>query len=103
VREGVLDFNLWSNAFIVLITGIPSSIFASFSTLVINGLGFSTFNSLLLSMPLGFVALIAVYGSGYVTRRWAGLRFIAMFLCAIPALAGALICWLGPRDNPNLL
>jgi hypothetical protein len=49
------------------------------------------------------VALIAVYGSGYVTRRWAGLRFIAMFSCAIPALAGGLICWLGPRDNPNLL
>ncbi|RFU27781.1 hypothetical protein B7463_g8564, partial [Scytalidium lignicola] len=101
--EALKDFNLWANTFIVLITGIPSSIFASFSSLVIKGLGFTNFNSLLLQMPLGFVALVSVYGSGYITRKWENMRFIMMFVCALPALAGGLICWKGPRDNPNLL
>ncbi|KAH8819381.1 major facilitator superfamily domain-containing protein [Xylogone sp. PMI_703] len=103
VREAVTDFNFWSNSFVVLITGIPSSIFASFSGLVIKDLGFTNFNALLLQIPLGFVALVSVFGSGYITRRWKDMRYIMMFICALPALAGGLICWLGPRSNPNAL
>lgn len=103
VWEALKDFNLWSNAFFVGATGIPNGAISTFSTLVISGFGFDSFTSLLLIIPLGGVTFVSVLSSSVFLRKFDGWRFYMMILCTIPALAGSLMCWLGPKDNKSLL
>jgi MFS family permease len=103
IWEALKDFNCWSNVFIAGATSIPNAVFSSFSTPVIHGFGYSDFDSLLLLMPLGAAAMVGVYGSGWITRRFDGWRYRMLLLCCMPALTGSLMCWLLPRSHPAAL
>lgn len=103
VWEGMKDFNAWSNAFFAGCTGIPNTIFTSFSTIIIASLGFDSFTALLLIMPLGAITCISVFGSAWITRHYPGWRYYMMIVLTIPALVGSFITWLGPRGSPGVL
>ena len=103
VWEALKDFNTWSNAFFVGASGIPNTAFAGFATIIIADLGYTKFNALLLTIPIGAVAFVTILSSSWATRRFDGYRYYSMILLTIPPVIGAFICWLAPRTNPNLL
>ena len=101
--EAFRDYKLYSCAFIVLLTGVPSGAIGTFGTIVINGFGFSHFDSLALTCPIGAITAISILLVGYITRKWRNARYISVVICALISIAGTLICWLGPRSNRGLL
>lgn len=101
--EAFRDYKTYSCTLIVLLTGVPSGAIGTFGTIVINGFGFSHFDSLTLTCPIGAVTALSILLVGYITRKWAGTRYICIVVCALVSIAGTLICWLGPRSNKGLL
>lgn len=101
--EAFRDYKLYSSAFIVLLTGVPSGALGTFGTVVINGFGFDHFDSLALTCPIGAITATSILLSGYITRRWRNMRYLLIIICGLISIAGTLICWFGPRSNRGLL
>ena len=101
--EAFRDYKLYSCTLIILLTGVPSGAIGTFGTIVINGFGFSHFDSLALTCPIGAITAIAILVVGYTTRKLSNVRYFAVMICALISVGGTLICWLGPRSNRGLL
>lgn len=101
--EAFRDYKLYSSAFIVLLTGVPSGALGTFGTVVINGFGFDHFDSLALTCPIGAITATSILLSGYITRKWRNMRYLLIIVCGLISIAGTLICWFGPRSNRGLL
>ncbi|KAJ6110382.1 MFS general substrate transporter [Penicillium sp. IBT 16267x] len=67
--ETFRDFKTYSCTLIILLTGVPSGAIATFGTIVINGFGFSHFDSLALTCPIGAITALSILLVGYVTRK----------------------------------
>lgn len=101
--EAFRDYKLYSCTLIILLTGVPSGALGTFGTIVINGFGYDHFDSLALTSPIGALTATSILLVGFITRKWSGLRYISMIICALISIAGTLICWFGPRSNRGLL
>ncbi|KAJ5992596.1 hypothetical protein N7451_008320 [Penicillium sp. IBT 35674x] len=101
--ETFRDFKTYSCTLIILLTGVPSGAIGTFGTIVINGFGFSHFDSLALTCPIGAITALSILLVGYVTRKCNGTRYLCIMICALISIAGTLICWFGPRSNKGLL
>ncbi len=101
--EAFRDYKMYSCALIIMLTGVPSGAIGTFGTIVINGFGFSHFDSLALTCPIGAITALSILFVGYVTRKWSGTRYLSIVVTALISIAGTLICWLGPRSNRGLL
>ena len=101
--EAFRDLKLYSCTLIILLTGVPSGAIGTFGTIVINGFGFSHFDSLALTCPIGAITALAILITGYITRKLSNVRYFAIMICALISVAGTLICWLGPRSDRGLL
>jgi MFS transporter, ACS family, allantoate permease len=53
VREAVLDTRLWLVNLYILVNCITNGAVTAFGPLVVNGFGYSTFQTTLLGMPIG--------------------------------------------------
>lgn len=101
--ETFRDYKVYSCALIILLTGVPSGAIGTFGTIVINGFGFDHLDALALTCPIGAITALTILAVGYITRKWQGLRYLCIIICALISIAGTLICWLGPRNNRGLL
>ncbi|KAI1626706.1 major facilitator superfamily domain-containing protein [Exophiala viscosa] len=101
--EAFRDYKLYSCTLIILLTGVPSGAIGTFGTVVINGFGFSHFDSLALTCPIGAITALSILSIGYVTRKWNNLRYLCIIVCALISIAGTVIAWTGPRSNRGLL
>lgn len=102
-KEALSDYKLYSCAFIVMLTGVPSGALGTFGTIVIHGFGFNHFESLALTCPIGAVTALSILVVGYTTRKIPNTRYICIAVCGLVSLAGVLICWFAPRNNRGLL
>lgn len=101
--EAFRDYKLYSCTLIILCTGVPSGAIGTFGTVVINGFGFSHFDSLALTCPIGAITAISILFGGYITRKLRNVRYFVIMIYAMISTAGTLICWLGPRSDRGLL
>lgn len=101
--EALTDYNLWSNALYLVATAVPGTAMTTFSGLVIHGFGFDSFTSVLLTVPLGVVAMIFAFVPGFFTRRLVGSRYYFITSMQILPLIGCFIDWLSPRHERGLL
>ncbi|KAG0652793.1 putative transporter [Hyphodiscus hymeniophilus] len=101
--EAFRDFKLYSCTLIILLTGVPSGAIGTFGTIVINGFGFSHFDSLALTCPIGAITALSILLTGYASRKLSNVRYFAIMICALISITGTFLCWLGPRDNRGLL
>ena len=101
--EAFRDIKLYSCTLIILLTGVPSGAIGTFGTIVINGFGFSHFDSLALTCPIGAITALAILVTGYTSRKLSNTRYFAIIICALISITGTLLCWLGPRSDRGLL
>ncbi|KAJ5280281.1 hypothetical protein N7478_005653 [Penicillium angulare] len=101
--ETFRDPKMYSCTLIILLTGVPSGAIGTFGTIVINGFGYTHFESLALTCPIGALTALSILIVGYVTRKCPGTRYLCIIICALISIAGTLICWFGPRNNKGLL
>ncbi|KAJ6789456.1 hypothetical protein PWT90_00257 [Aphanocladium album] len=90
-KEALCDYKLYSGAFIVMLTGVPSGALGTFGTIVINGFGFNHFESLALTCPIGVMTALSILTVGFITRKLRNTRYISIAACGLISIAGDLV------------
>ncbi|GMF69302.1 unnamed protein product [Aspergillus oryzae] len=70
VCEALYSYHFWCIFLLSTLSSTGSGAVTTFGSIIFNGMGFSTFESLLLNIPIGALAFICVLGSGYIGRNW---------------------------------
>lgn len=99
VLELLIDEKFWimfSIAFLMMIANGPVS---TFIPIFIKSFGFTGLNSLLLTMPAGFVTGCIELGAPLLAYKIPGIRTYLVAICQLGTITGALLLWLLPRDN----
>ncbi|KJZ75222.1 hypothetical protein HIM_05416 [Hirsutella minnesotensis 3608] len=90
-REALLDVKTWLIVIIKLCGNIPNGGVQSFGSLVIQGLGFGRFTTLLLQSASFLVQLVMVLICTYGSARFRNTRTYFMTLCFALAMVGSSI------------
>ncbi|KAB8073535.1 allantoate permease [Aspergillus leporis] len=92
ILEAFTDTKTWMLAVLVLACNIPNGGFTTFSGLILQGFGYSTFRTLLLGMPGGAVVFVFVLISSIISSKVPNSRCIVIALvCCISILGSVLI------------
>lgn len=88
VWEALGDYQLWGIMVLSLVSCTGSGVLSIFGSIVFNGMGFDKFTSLLLNLPIGALAFIAILGSGYLGRRFTDARLYITAAACTPVILG---------------
>ncbi|KAM0723527.1 hypothetical protein Q7P37_000514 [Cladosporium fusiforme] len=93
VFEALKDPKVWMLTFAVFFQNMTNALQNSFTGLIIRGLGFSTYEAVLLTMPQYAVMAVACLAVTWLlSTRWGqGKRIFAMILCYIPGIVGTVL------------
>ncbi|PLB46649.1 MFS general substrate transporter [Aspergillus steynii IBT 23096] len=98
-KEAVTDIRTLMYALMALFITLPTAIL-KFSSLVIEGFGFSAFETMLVGLPTGAVAFILCWVGALVPLHWPNTRcFTGIFLAAMPMLGSLLLLALPASSN----
>lgn len=98
VVEVLMDIRFWivfSMAFLIMIANGPVS---TFSPIIINSFGYSTLNSLLLTMPSGAIIGTVELVAPYLAYKYPGNRTWIIAICQCGTILAALLLWNLPRS-----
>ncbi|KAK6209245.1 hypothetical protein LQW54_006457 [Pestalotiopsis sp. IQ-011] len=93
VREALLDARFWVLNLYMLVNCIPNGAITAFGPLIINGFGFTKFQSTLLGMPSGAAQVLALWISGYIASRFNGCRHFLMIGGILIAILGSALIY----------
>ncbi|KAK6378864.1 hypothetical protein LTS17_006567 [Exophiala oligosperma] len=93
VREALLDLKFWLMFSFALLSMIANGPISSFLPIIIDGLGFSTLDSLLLFMPAGVYAGSMMVGMGFLARKIPQWRIWLACICQAITTLASLLLW----------
>lgn len=93
VRESLLSYQFWFVFVLSLLSSIGSGAVTTFGSIIFQGMGFSTFQSLLLNMPIGALAFICVLGSGYIGWKVPNSRLFVVSGACLPVILGSCLMY----------
>jgi MFS family permease len=96
--DAMLDTKFWiafSMSFLLMIANGPVS---SFAPIIINGFGYTGLNSLLLTMPAGFVAGTIELVAPYLAYKIPNIRTYIIFVCECGTIMASVLLWQLPRS-----
>ncbi|KAL4874441.1 major facilitator superfamily domain-containing protein [Aspergillus karnatakaensis] len=97
-REAVTDPRTLIYALMALLITMPTAI-VKFSSLVIEGVGFSKFQTMLVGLPGGAIAFCLVWIGALIPLKWPQARSLGgILLCAVP-MVGSLLLLTLPASN----
>ncbi|KAL2853193.1 putative MFS transporter [Aspergillus pseudodeflectus] len=99
MREAFLSYHFWFIFLLSMLSSIGSGAVTTFGSIIFNGMGFSTFQSLLLNMPIGALAFICVLGSGYIGRKVPNARLHVISGACVPVILGSCFIWRLPSTE----
>ncbi|OQD97014.1 hypothetical protein PENSOL_c013G02290 [Penicillium solitum] len=99
VKEALLDPRFWLINLHCLANTIPNGAVSAFAPLIVNGFGFTKFESTLLGMPSGASQVLALWISGYLATRFKGIRHFLMIGGLLVALLGGVLIFALPESN----
>lgn len=94
--ELLLDIKFWivvTMSFLMMIANGPVS---TFTPIIVSSFGFSTLNSLLLTMPLGAASGTVEWVAPYVAYKFPNIRTYVVVVCQCGTILAALLLWLLP-------
>ncbi|KAG6368878.1 hypothetical protein INS49_003096 [Diaporthe citri] len=104
VRETLMDLKFWLCFFFTIFALIVNGPTSSFVPIIINGFGYSTFESLLLNMPAGALLFLQILGISYLATKRPMWRCWIAITCQFFSTLAALLLWLLPlSDRGGLL
>ncbi|KAK4940890.1 hypothetical protein LTR10_019043 [Elasticomyces elasticus] len=98
VREAVSGYPFWCILFLAMLSTTGSGAVTTFGSIIFHGMGFSTFVSLLLNIPIGALAFICVLGSGYLGRTIPNARLNILTVACAPVIVGCCLLWQLPSS-----
>ncbi|KAJ6124208.1 hypothetical protein N7471_011525 [Penicillium samsonianum] len=99
VREALIDPRFWLINLHCLANTIPNGAVSAFAPLIVNGFGFTKFESTLLGMPSGASQVLALLISGYLATRFQDIRHFLMIGGLLVALIGGVLIFALPESN----
>jgi hypothetical protein len=105
VFEAFMDPKTWLWFSMLTAVSIPSGGITTFGPLIIQGFGFSKFQTILFNMPFGAVQIIATLGGAWLATRFKKKGPVLVLLC-IPPIIGIIILMVvgrGPSHRGVLL
>lgn len=93
------SYQFWAVFLLSMLCTVGSSASNTFASLVFNGMGFDTFATLMLNIPLGLMALITIIGSGWLGRRMPRSRHHLYTLACLPVILGCCLLWKLPDSS----
>ncbi|KAL4805381.1 major facilitator superfamily domain-containing protein [Aspergillus unguis] len=98
MREALLSYHFWFIFLLSIISSVGSGVLTTFGSIIFNGMGFTTFQSLLLNMPIGALAFICIIGSGYIGRNVPNSRLHVVSGACVPVIIGSCLIWQLPSS-----
>ncbi|KAL3444540.1 major facilitator superfamily domain-containing protein [Aspergillus insuetus] len=99
VWDALRDPQVWLMFLYMLSINIANGAVTPFSSLIINGFGYSTFTTLLLSMPAGGFQLILLALTSFITLRFHKTRMALMVTLCLTSLTGSVLIEALPTDD----
>ncbi|WYZ45719.1 hypothetical protein EsH8_VIII_001035 [Colletotrichum jinshuiense] len=99
IKEAYMDYKTWLFTLLGFVSNVPNGGISNFSTLVIKGLGFNTFQTALLGIPQGALVVIWI-GLGALANKYmpANSRTLVCAMFMLPTIGGALGFLLAPPN-----
>ena len=88
VWHALRDVKTWLVLAFVLFTMLPNGGLTNFGALVVSGLGFNSFQTLLINLPYSVVSCGSMVAWGLLSLKYGNLRTLGMLIPLLPALAG---------------
>ncbi|KAJ9151759.1 Major facilitator superfamily domain, general substrate transporter [Pleurostoma richardsiae] len=99
VKEAVMDPAFWLLNLNTIANTIPNGSVTAFGPLIVNGFGFTKFQSTLLNMPSGACQIMALWISGYITLKVKGVRHFVMIGGVFVAIIGSALIYALPDSH----
>lgn len=100
IWDTLMSWQFWSVFVLSMLCTTASGASNTFASLVFKGMGFNTFHTLLLNVPMGLMAFITIIGSGYLGRRFDNMRHHIYSIACLPVIVGCCLLWqLGPENT----
>lgn len=104
VIEALKDPKVWMLTFAVFFQNMTNALQSSFTGLIIKGLGYSTYDAVLLTMPsyavVGVACLVVTWT---LSTKWGqGKRIFAIILCYIPGIVGTVLLSVVPLSDSTV-
>ncbi|KAL6244912.1 hypothetical protein RBB50_008440 [Rhinocladiella similis] len=103
VREALLDIKIWLLVIYQLSFSIPNGAFTAFSSIILNGFGFTIFQVYLLSIPMGVVHAIFSLGCTLLCSRFKNIRTVVAASICLVSLGGSMLVRYGPNQGSKLV
>ena len=103
VVELLLDLKFWTVFAIAFLSSIPNGPMSSFIPIIIQGMGFSGLNSLLLKMPSGAWGCIMLLILPYLASRFRNMRVWLFAFAMSLTIMASLLLWLLPVSQKGAL
>lgn len=98
-KEAFLDVRSYLVLLFNFGINIPNGGLSTFSSIIINNLGFTSVQSSLMGMPTGVIASLSSIGFTFWGARWVNHRCLLAFISLIMPLIGAIVCYHSPHSN----
>ena len=103
VFELLLDVKFWTLFAMGFLNQIPNGPGSAFLPIIISGFGFSSFNSLLLYMPYGFLAGLGCFGLPWLAHKFPNKRCWIIISGYLTTIVACSLLWKLPRDKQGPL
>ncbi|KAF7562342.1 hypothetical protein G7046_g1771 [Stylonectria norvegica] len=88
--EGLKDPQVWGYALIALCTTLPTSGLGAFANIIIKNFGFTTLQTQLLAMVLGFYIIIVLLTSAWLVKKTSQNLLVMLGFC-VPSFIGTIL------------
>ncbi|KAJ5128113.1 hypothetical protein N7448_008892 [Penicillium atrosanguineum] len=99
ILEALTDWYFWAVFVMSMLSSVASGASNTFASIVFKGMGFSTFVTLMLNIPLGAMAILTIVGSGYLGRKIPNARHHIYSAACLPVILGCCLLWKLPSSN----
>ncbi|KAI9042843.1 major facilitator superfamily domain-containing protein [Aspergillus affinis] len=93
LKEGLMDYQLLAILVLSITSTTGSGAVTTFDSIIFHDMGFDTFTSLLMNLPIGVLAFICILGSGFLGRKFAGARLYIIASSCLPVILGCALLW----------
>lgn len=99
VKEAFLDIRMYIIMLFNFGINIPNGGLSTYSSIIINNLGFSSVKSSLMGIPTGVIASIATVFFTWCSSRWSNRRCLIAIISLIIPLIGSIISYTCSHNN----
>ncbi|KAE8420570.1 major facilitator superfamily domain-containing protein [Aspergillus pseudocaelatus] len=98
LKEAMSDYQFWAIMVLSITSSSGSGAITTFGSIIFHGMGFDTFTSLLMNLPIGALAFICILGSGYLGRNFPNARLYIIAASCLPVILGCALLWKLPTS-----